>query len=155
MPDSLLRRGAEHVAAARAIHDEFDGKAMPAEAAYAMQQHLYAASECKAPFNREAAHDESERPERPATAAQLRDEGGGREEVVPVAEQAMAGWQAMADRLVKEAEKRSRQGKSLLASEVRDLAKAREQAYALSELIDDYAPIQKLGPFERFPRNAY
>src|SRR6266545_164108 len=55
MAHPLLIKAAEHVAQARAINDEFEGKVMPAEAAHQMQQHLEKASEYKARCNREAA----------------------------------------------------------------------------------------------------
>ena len=55
-----MQKAAEHTAQARAINDEFEGKAMPAEAAHQMEQHLKAASEYRARVNREAALEDVE-----------------------------------------------------------------------------------------------
>jgi HK97 family phage major capsid protein len=43
MPTDLAAEGRRHVAQARAIQDAYEGKAMPAEAAHALEQHLEAA----------------------------------------------------------------------------------------------------------------
>lgn len=51
----LLVKAAQHTAQARAINDEFEGKAMPAEAAREMDEHLAKASEYRARVQREAA----------------------------------------------------------------------------------------------------
>lgn len=54
MAHPLLERAAQHVAQARAINDEFEGKAMPAEAAHTMQEHLKSAAEYRGRVEREA-----------------------------------------------------------------------------------------------------
>lgn len=54
MAHPLLERAAQHTAQARAINDEFDGKAMPAEAATQMKQHLAKASEYRSRVEAEA-----------------------------------------------------------------------------------------------------
>ncbi|AKU15753.1 phage major capsid protein [Luteipulveratus mongoliensis] len=51
----FLERAAQHTAQARAINDEFEGKAMPAEAANQMEKHLQKASEYRRQVEREAA----------------------------------------------------------------------------------------------------
>jgi HK97 family phage major capsid protein len=55
MAHPLLEKAAEHVAAARAINDSFEGKAMPAEANQQMRQHLAAAKEYRDRVESEAA----------------------------------------------------------------------------------------------------
>jgi HK97 family phage major capsid protein len=50
----MLERAAQHTAQARAINDEFEGKAMPAEAANTMRQHLAKASEYRSRVEAEA-----------------------------------------------------------------------------------------------------
>lgn len=54
MAHPLLERAAQHTAQARAINDEFEGKAMPAEAATQMKQHLSKASEYRSRVEAEA-----------------------------------------------------------------------------------------------------
>ncbi|MFF2493246.1 phage major capsid protein [Agromyces sp. NPDC058064] len=54
MAHPLLERAAQHTAQARAINDEFEGKAMPAEAASSMKQHLAKASEYRSRVEAEA-----------------------------------------------------------------------------------------------------
>jgi len=54
MAHPLLERAAQHTAQARAINDEFEGKAMPAEAANQMKQHLAKASEYRQRVEAEA-----------------------------------------------------------------------------------------------------
>lgn len=54
MAHPLLEQAAQHLAQARAINDEFEGKAMPAEAARQMKGHLAAASENRTRVNAEA-----------------------------------------------------------------------------------------------------
>lgn len=54
MAHPLLERAAQHTAQARAINDEFEGKAMPAEAAQQMKQHLSKASEYRSRVEAEA-----------------------------------------------------------------------------------------------------
>lgn len=54
MAHPLLERAAQHTAQARAINDEFEGKAMPAEAATQMKQHLAKASEYRSRVEAEA-----------------------------------------------------------------------------------------------------
>lgn len=56
----LLVKAAQHTAQARAINDEFEGKAMPAEAAREMDEHLAKAAEYRSRVTREAALVESE-----------------------------------------------------------------------------------------------
>lgn len=55
MAHPLLERAAQHVAQARAINDQFEGKAMPAEAAHQMAEHLKSANEYRTRVEREAA----------------------------------------------------------------------------------------------------
>lgn len=54
MTHPLLEQTAQHLAQARAINDEFEGKAMPAEAARQMQAHLAAASDSRKRVSAEA-----------------------------------------------------------------------------------------------------
>lgn len=54
MAHPLLEKAAQHLAQARAINDEFNGKDMPAEAAHTMEQHLHKASEYRSRVTREA-----------------------------------------------------------------------------------------------------
>jgi HK97 family phage major capsid protein len=60
MAHPLLQKAAEHIAQARRINDEFEGKQMPADAAHQMQQHLDAATEYKRHANLEASLTTSE-----------------------------------------------------------------------------------------------
>lgn len=54
MAHPLLERAAEHLAQARAINDEFEGKSMPAEAGVQMKAHLAKASEYRDRVSTEA-----------------------------------------------------------------------------------------------------
>jgi len=54
MAHPLLEKAAQHIAQARAINDEFQGKDMPAEAAKQMQAHLAKATDYRARVTREA-----------------------------------------------------------------------------------------------------
>lgn len=60
MAHPLLVKAAEHIAKARAINDEFEGQAMPAEAAHQMEQHLATAAEYRKRVEREAALQDTE-----------------------------------------------------------------------------------------------
>lgn len=69
--------------------------------------------------------------------------------------EALEAWQARADDLAARAAKRTRQGKSPLASEADATEKARRNAYALSQLLDDMEPVHRLTADERFPRHDH
>lgn len=60
MAHPLLEKAAQHLAQARAINDEFQGKDMPAEAAHQMEQHLGKASELRSRVTREASLSDNE-----------------------------------------------------------------------------------------------
>ncbi|WP_116051686.1 phage major capsid protein [Amycolatopsis palatopharyngis] len=60
MAHPLLDKAARHTAQARAINDEFEGKAMPAEAAHQMDGHLGKAAEYRKQWNREQALTDNE-----------------------------------------------------------------------------------------------
>jgi HK97 family phage major capsid protein len=56
----LLEKAAQHVAKARAINDQYEGKPMPAEAAHQMKQHLTSATELRQRVDREKLLDDHE-----------------------------------------------------------------------------------------------
>jgi HK97 family phage major capsid protein len=60
MAHPLLEKAAQHTAQARAINDEFEGKAMPAEAANQMKAHLDAAQEFRSRVESEARLQDTE-----------------------------------------------------------------------------------------------
>lgn len=60
MAHPLLEKAAQHLAQARAINDEFEGKDMPAEAAHQMEQHIKKSTEYRSRVTREAALSDNE-----------------------------------------------------------------------------------------------
>lgn len=90
----------------------------------------------------------------PARAEDLRRRAEQGHDVTAAAADALHQWQVRADALVKRAATRQRQGKSLLASESRDLDRARRAAYELSTLLDDLQPQYRRPMAERLERNT-
>lgn len=64
--------------------------------------------------------------------------------IAEAAHVALADWSARADRLTAKS--------SRLASEARELDRARKHAADLANLLDDLAPQRRLDVYERFPR---
>jgi hypothetical protein len=151
-----------YLKAADDVHAQHgDPEDMPETALWTWEQSRKAASETSIRLIRERrliARREAElslirRPAKTADDFQAaRQEGNhvDRDEIL----EALDRWQARADDLAKSAAKRTRQGKSPLASEADAMQKARANAYALSELLDHYEPVHRLDAMERFPHDC-
>ncbi|MEP9384529.1 hypothetical protein [Nocardioides sp. KR10-350] len=141
---SLKQQARDHIAKARAIHDSFEGKSMPAGDALLIDTHLTLGVEYQRRSDREARARRQQAEARPATADDLRARlAAGQTVSVDDIAEALRGWQDNTDRLVKQVDKRERQGKTALRSEADALTKSRHAAYELAQLHHELQPVHR------------
>lgn len=155
----LRQRAETHDAQAQTLRDQYAEKALPPEAAETIDRHRKAAHDYRLRIRREEAVS-GDRPDPfgptgRASAKYLRhclDTGARRDYVEASAVAALTDVQEHADRLGRDAAARERRGRPPLASEARAVRKARDEALALSDLLDHMQPVRRLSPLERFPQ---
>lgn len=155
----LEQRAAAHDARAQALVDEYEGKALPPEAAETIERHRKAAADYRLRARREeAVSGDRPNPFGPTGRASAKwlahclDIGARRDYVEDAAVKALTDVQEHADRLSRDAAARERRGRPPLASEAKAIRKARDEALALSTLLDNMQPVRRLDPFERYPK---